>query len=1073
MKKALGVLFFTLVLGQIYAQSLRIIGQVIDKASGLALPGATIIEKGTSNGTISAEDGSFTLDLLKEEAQLFVSFIGYAQLELAAISGDSLEIQLFPKAAYIDEVVVTALNLKRESKDLGYVVQKLNSMEISEVKSPNFIDNLAGQVAGFSVSQGASGVGSSSKITIRGESSFTNNNPLFVVDGIPINNNTNLNNTTDAAAGFQEVDFGNGGMEISQDDIESISVLKGPGAAALYGTRAANGVVIISTKDGSGSIGLRVNFNSTFFIDEAFKLPRLQNQFGQGNSGKFTFVDGLGAGVNDNISYSWGPRLNQGILIPQFDSPVTLADGTVIRGGDVAVHGGRSITPTPFVSYPNNLRDFYLTGTTSMNNLALSSSFEGGHYRFSFADLRSESFIPGVNLGRQNISTRLSFEPLEKLHISTSINYIKSNSENRPSSGYGSENINYSLVAWGPRSLNIEALKDYWQPGLDGLQQYSFNYTFFDNPYFILKENRNGFDRDRWFGNINASYSIADHLSLSMSSGVDRSTELRTYRRNFSTNRFKSGAYAEQSVDFKEYNTNFLLSYQKSFGHFELDYSVGSNRMDQMKSSIQTEALSLAQAGIFSFSNASSPIRVLDIESHKRINSVYSFVKLSFKDLIYLELTGRNDWSSSLANPLSSNNSSFFYPSISGAYLLSNHFGLPDAISFAKLRVSWAQVGNDTDPYQTSGAFISRTPFNSLPTFSSQDVVPNANLLPEKTNAIELGADFRFFDDRLRFDFSYYNSLTENQIISFPTALSSGYTQRIVNGGAVRSKGIEFIVGITPVVKKDIYWNIVLNYSQNESRVESLPDGADKITLAYSRVYDNVNQTVWFQVEEGGQIGDMYGTGYLKNENGDFIINSSGNYIVNNVLKKLGNYNPDFMLGFRNEFHYKRWNLSMLLDWRQGGKLVSRTLSLAGVGGQLIETENRPESGIVASGVVNTGSPDNPVWATNQIPITAESYYRQYYDRNHEENNLYDASYLKLRQVSIGYSFESSAESGIIKRGSTLRVSVIGRNLFAWSDIPHFDPEQLAVQGNKFVSGVEDMSYPSSRSIGIKLGYSF
>ena len=264
-----------------------------------------------------------------------------------------------------------------------------------------------------------------------------------------------------------------------------------------------------------------------------------------------------------------------------------------------------------------------------------------------------------------------------------------------------------------------------------------------------------------------------------------------------------------------------------------------------------------------------------------------------------------------------------------------------------------------------------------------------------------------------------------------------------------------------------------MNFSRNVSTVESLPEGADKITLAFSRVYDNVNQTIWFQVEEGGKIGDMYGTGYQKNENGDFVIGADGRFIADNSLKKIGNYNPDFILGISNELVYKNWNLNFLLDWRQGGQLVSRTLSLAGVGGQLIETENRPEEGIVAEGVVNVGSSDNPVWQTNTTAISAESYYRQYYDRNHEENNVYDASYLKLRQLSIGYTFSSARETGFLGNGRQLNVALIGRNLFAWSKIPHFDPEQLAVQGNQFISGVEDMSYPSSRSLGVKLGFDF
>ncbi len=1038
-----------------------------------ALIGATVLEQGTTNGVTTDLNGQYKLTVRDEAAILVFSFIGYASQEEKINGRQIIDLQLSPDIALLDEVVVTALNLERSSKVLGYAVQKLNAKAVSDVKSPNFVDNLAGRVAGVTVSQGATGVGSSSKITIRGEASFTNNNPLFVVDGILINNSTNLNFTSEAAAGFQEVDFGNGGMELNQDDIAAVTVLKGPGAAALYGTRAANGVIIISTKDGSKKKGLGISFNSSTFVDRPFQLPQFQNKYGQGNSGNFEFVNGLGAGVNDNITYSWGPALDQGLLIPQFNSSVTLADGQVVRGGDVAVHGGANIPGTPFTSQPDNLKNFYETGLTTINNVAIASGFNGGHYRFSLTDLRSKSFIPGVNLNRKTAVGRLTFQPHPKLKIATAFNYINSQSDNRPANGYGSENINYSLVAWGPRSLNTESLKDYWQPGLEDLQQYSFNYTFFDNPYFILLENKNAFNRDRLFGNISASYEFSKALSLNVSSGMDYSNELRTFQRNYSTNRFKTGAYAEQDVFFREVNTNFLLNYKKDLVDFGFDFSLGGNRMDQRALASQTEALSLAQPGIFNFSNAASPLNVFQNESQKQINSFYGLAKFSYRNFLFVDITGRNDWSSALATPISTANTSFFYPSVSASYLLSNTIDLPQVFSFAKLRASWAQVGNDTAPYQTTSAFVAGTSFNSQPTFTSQDIIDNANLKPEKTTAIELGADLRFLEDRLRFDFTFYNALTENQIISFPVPISSGYKEQVVNGGAVRSKGIEILAGLSVIRKKDFKWDAFLNFSRNVSTVESLPEGADKITLAFSRVYDNVNQTIWFQVEEGGKIGDMYGTGYQKNENGDFVIGADGRFIADNSLKKIGNYNPDFILGISNELVYKNWNLNFLLDWRQGGQLVSRTLSLAGVGGQLIETENRPEKGIVAEGVVNVGSSDNPVWQTNTTAISAESYYRQYYDRNHEENNVYDASYLKLRQLSIGYTFSSARETGFLGNGRQLNVALIGRNLFAWSKIPHFDPEQLAVQGNQFISGVEDMSYPSSRSLGVKLGFDF
>ncbi|MFT5736417.1 MAG: TonB-linked SusC/RagA family outer membrane protein [Maribacter sp.] len=1044
-------------------------GAITDTA-GTPIPYVNVQLTGTNKGTISNEEGRYSLTITNALGVLKFSALGYETQNVPMNNIGIIDVTLLESAEQLNEVVLTALGLKRETKELGYAVQSLDAKGVTEVKAVNFLDNLTGKLAGVTITQGATGVGSSSKITIRGEASFSNNNPLFIVDGVPINNNSVFNFTNEAAAGFQAIDFGNGAMEVNPDDIEAVSVLKGPSAAALYGTRASNGVIVIETKSGKNTQGLGISYNTSFFVDSAFRLPDFQNEYGQGQSGVFEFVDGLGGGTSDNITYSWGPRLNAGNLISQFDSPVTLADGTIVRGGDTALYSGLPIIPTEFRSNPDNLKDFYNTGTTLINNIAISNGFEKGNYRLSFTDLRSESIIPGVNLDRQTVSARLGFMPTDKLSINSSISYVNSQSDNRPSNGYGSENVNYSLVAWGPRSLNIDSLRDYWQPGLEGVQQYSYNYTFFDNPFFILEENRNSFNRDRVFGNISASYDITDHITATIRSGMDYSSELRQLRRAFSSNRFQNGGYAEHDVFFREINTDFLLNYTNQFNDFKVAVSVGGNRLDQKAFTSQSQTTSLAQPGIFRLSNGASPIEVFEFESNKRINSFYGLAKFGYNGFLFLDITGRNDWSSALATPFSVANTSFFYPSFSSSFILSEVVEFPEAISFAKLRASWAQVGNDTNPYQTTGAFVAQTPFNGQPTFSNQNTIANPNLRPETTSSFEIGADLRFFSDQLRFDISFYNAVTEDQIISLPIGISSGFTQQVVNGGKVRAKGLEIIAGISPIISDNFEWNSTLNFSTSRATVEDLPQDEGRLTLAYSRIYDSQNQTVFLQVEEGGHVGDLYGTGYLKNDAGDFVLTNEGRYIPDNTLQKLGNYNPDFMLGFNNQFAFKNWNLGFLLDWRQGGIIVSRTRALGNVGGQLAETSFRPEAGIVPQGVVNTGTTENPVFTPNTVAVSAESYYRQFYDRNHEENNTYDASFLKLRQFSIGYTF---ANLSLFKQDASLSLSVIGRNLFALTENPHFDPEQLAVQGQGFVSGVEDMSYASTRSFGFKAGFNF
>ncbi|WP_026776674.1 SusC/RagA family TonB-linked outer membrane protein [Polaribacter sp. Hel_I_88] len=1045
---------------------IKISGTITDKITGEGIPSVTI-STSTENGTTSSIDGTYSITVQDKNQMLTFSYLGYKTQKIKVDNQTTINIQLEEIETNLNEIVVTALGLNRKTKELGYVVQELKAKDLNEVKTANFLDNLSGKLAGVTISQGATGVGSSSKITIRGEASFSNNNPLFVVDGTPINNNTVFNFTNEAAAGFQEIDFGNGAMEVNPDDIASVTVLKGPSAAALYGTRASNGVIVINTKDGSNKKGLGISINSSITFDSAFRLPEFQNEFGQGNSGNFEYVDGLGGGINDNITYSWGPRLDVGNLIPQFDSPVTLADGTIVRGGDTSLYSGLSITPTAFNSNPDNLKDFYQTGITTINNIAINDSFDRGSYRLSITDLDSESIIPGVNLDRKTAALKLNFNPTEKTKITSSVNYVNSSSDNRPSNGYGSENANYSLVAWGPRSLNIDSLRDYWQPGLEGVQQYSFNYTFFDNPFFILHENTNSFNRDRVFGNIAINHKFTDKLSFSLRSGMDYSSEKRQFKRNFSSNRFKNGAYAEHDVFYREINTDFLVNYTDNFGDFSFDASFGGNRLDQTASTKQLQTTNLAQPGIFSLNNAASPIEAFQFDSKKRINSLYGIAKFGYKDYLYVDITGRNDWSSALATPFSVDGTSFFYPSISTSFILSNATELNKNISFAKLRASIAQVGNDTNPFQTSGAFVSQTPFNGQPTFSNQDFIPNANLRPEITTSYEFGADLRFFKDRLNIDFTYYNNTTKDQIISLPIAISSGYNQQVVNGGKVNTTGVEIILGGTPIRTENFTWNTTFNFASNKSIIKDLPQEEGRLTLAYSRIYDSANQTVWFQVEEGGQIGDMYGTGYEKNAEGQFLLDDNGRYIANNELIKLGNYNPDFTLGWNNSFKYKDFTASFLFDWRQGGEIVSRTSALGNVGGQLAETAFRPDAGIVAQGVnVNTGQP-------NTVAVSPESYYRQFYDRNHEENNVYDASFLKLRQFSIGYTLNLNEGFLGLKDTSTMNFSFIGNNLFVITENPHFDPEQLAVQGNGFVSGVEDMSYATSRTLGFKVGFDF
>ncbi len=1051
----------------LYGQTLS--GVLTDADSGEPLIGATVSAgNSTSQGTVTDVDGRYTLTVPSGTTQICVSYVGMARSRCEAFTGQTeLNFQINTSVG-LGEVVVTALGLERQNAELGYALQEVDARQIADVTATNFLDNLAGQVAGVNVTTGATGVGSTSLVSIRGEASFSRNTPLYVVDGIPIDNRALLNVTNEASQGFQEIDFGNGAPEVSPFDVESVTVLKGPAAAALYGTRASNGVILINTKAGRQSSGLGISVNSQTTLDRPFRLPEFQNKFGQGRGGKFAYVDGLGGGINDNITFSYGPALDQGTLTTQYDSPVTLADGTVVRAGDRRLYTNETVTPTPLVSHPDNVSDFYQTGVTTHNNVAISQAFDRGDMRLSFTDLRSDSYIPGVNFDRNNVAAKLNFRPTERIRLSGSFNYANSRSDNRPAGGYGSENLNYTLIAWLGRSTALEPLRQYWQPGFEGIQQYQFNTTFFDNPYFILNENRNSFQRDRVTGYLSASVDLTAKLELRLRTGLDRSNEERQFRRAYSTNRFARGAYAESAISFSEQNTDALLTYSEKLGGLNLAVSAGANRLDQRASFDQTQAEALTVPGVYRLTNSAIPLVTSGNLSERRINSLYGLVRAGFRNSVFVDVTGRNDWSSALATSASADGTSFFYPSVGLSWIVSRDIELPASISYLQLRASGAQVGNDTDPYRTGGTFLPSTPVNGAPTYTDQLQLPASGLRPERATAYEVGVDVRFFEERVGLDVTAYTQLNEDQILALPAPISSGYESRVVNGGSVRAEGIEAVLNLRAVRRGDFRYDATINFNTAIAKVVTLPNG-EATTLAYSRVYNSPGQTVYIIAEEGGRIGDMYGTSYLTNDAGQFVVNANGAFIADNTLRKLGNYNPDFQVGFTNTLAYRNFSLSALVDWRQGGSIVSRTQALAGYSGQLKLTENRPVEGIIIPGVVNVGTAEAPDYQPNTTAISAENYYISYYNREHEVNNTLDATFVKLREVRLGYDFKS----GRLPWLENASVALIGRNLAMWSPIKLFDPEQFAAQGQGFVRGVEDMSYPTPRSVGLSLSANF
>lgn len=1062
-------------------------GKVQDAETSSPLQGVNVVVKGSTQGAITNAQGEFNLTEVKESDILVFSYLGYEKVEQRVGTETFFNVTMTEGGLELDEVTVTALGIKRESKSLGYAVQEVSGEDLQVVKTPNLLNNLTGKVAGVTITQGGSGVGSSARIVIRGESSLSGDNqPLFVVNGIPISNS---NGSNGRSQGNLEADYGNGAADISPDDIESISILRGANATALYGSRAANGVVLITTKSGRGTNGIGVSINSSTTIENPLRIPEYQNKYGQGAGFNFEFVDGFGSGTNDNIDESWGPALD-GRMQVQHNS--TNSDG--LRAGDFALRPENytdqaSYELLPWVPQPDNIRNFFETGITTNNNISITGANETSNFRLSFSNLYSEGILPNTDLRRNGINLDLGHNLLnDRLHINTNINYINSGSNNRPNNSYGTENIMY-LWVWFGRQISMETLEDYWQPGLEGIQQFNYNYNWHDNPYFTMFENTNGFTKDRVLGNINITYDITDNLKLMLRSGTDVFNDLREGRRAWSSQRFPLGQYREDRIFYREMNSDFLLTYNDRIGeNVSLVVSAGGNQMTQENRFNQVSANELAVPGIYSFNNSNIPLLQSTFNSKRRINSLYANASIGINDAIYLDLAGRNDWASTLPEA----NNSYFYPSASLSLILDELLALPEAFTFAKLRVGYGQVGNDTRPYSLQPYFeFLSTPYGTQLLGTEGNILPNPDLKPERLTTFEVGADVRLFDNRLGIDVTWYQNTATDQIISIPVSQTSGFGSKFINAGEIQSRGIEALVNLNLVRQRDFNWNIGMNFTSARSEVISLIDDLE--------VYQISNNYLSVQARLGGRMGDVYGTGFVLVDpatNSTVTVDDvadiqddwghlyqNGFPVRDPNLRKLGNYNPDFMLGIQNTFSFKGINLGFLVDWRQGGVVMSRTLLIGGTSGLMAETAefDRETTTFIGGQTrvsgVSTLDRDGYVqdadgnFQRNDETVSARDFYWSHFNRGNEEVGMYDASFVKLRELSLGYTFGPAIANKI--GAQSISLSLIGRNLLLFTENPHFDPELFSYNGNTIVPGVEDMATPSSRSFGINLGIKF
>ncbi len=1027
------VLFVFTGITALFAQTKVITGTVTSAVQGEgAIPGVTVQVKGTTVGTVTDINGKYSLPVPQNATTLIFTYIGMKKQEVEISGRSEVNAVLESDILGLDEVVVTALGISREKKALGYSVQDVTGDEIAKAKETNVINSLQGRVSGAQITATSGAVGASSRIVIRGVSSLSGNNqPLFVVDGIPIDN-SNFGDT-----GTDGVNKGSGAADINPDDIETMTVLKGANASALYGSRASAGVIVVTTKKGKKGEKLTVDLSNSTTFETPLRLPDFQNKYGQGNGGAFSYVDGAGGGINDGVDESWGPQLDAGLMIPQFSS---------VDENGVA-------QPAPWISHPNNVKDFFDVGHTVTTSVSLTGGTDKSNFRLSFTNLNQKGMVPNTDFKKNTLSFSASTNPIDKLTFSASGSYIGAKSDNQPGYGYSANNV-MQQFSWTGRQVDYKLLRDK-QHNADG-SIFNWNHNFHNNPYMTLYENLNTLDRDRLIGNATVSYQFTPWLSAYIRTGGDIYSNATSERKFVGDMDYPSGNYYEVSRLFKEINSDFLITFQKEFGtDFNFSLNVGGNRMDRRYQSNTGEAPELAIPGVYNVANSSVTPKVTNYHSTKRVNSVLGFGQLGYKNALFLDYSLRNDWSSTLPEK----HNSYIYPAISLSAVLNDLIGFESkTLSFAKLRASWAKVGGDTDPYSLLPTVSFGDGWNAgtkLLNLAVPNTLPNADLKPQMNESLEFGADLRFFMDRVRLDVTYYQQKSINQIVSIAVSAASGYTNKMVNAGRIDNKGLEVLLAVTPVKRGDFQWDITLNWSKNQNKVVELAEGIEQFLLG----------SYWsLQVlaMPGEAYGVLYGYDYERDNNNNVIfydgLPSQG------PLKSLGNVTPDWIGGVLNEFSWKGLNASFLIDMKHGGDIYSMTTTWGRYAGALEETLIGREGGIVGEGVMPVGDG----YATNTIVADCEQFNKAAYTSDIAYSSVYDASYIKLREIRLGYTFKKIGNLPI----KDLNISAVGRNLAILStNVPHIDPETAFSSGN--VQGLEFGQLPSARSIGFSIGCKF
>lgn len=1079
MGKRIHLFLLALAIGVIQgaAQVTTVRGIVTTEEDGEPVIGASVIVKGTSLGTVTDVNGRFELSGLPPSAtRLLISYISLMAKEVAI--APQVSVTLKSDTHLLDEVVVTALGISREKKALGYTAQEVKQDALVQGKDNNLLNSLSGKIAGVRITNTQGDVGSS-RIVIRGETSIAGENqPLFVVDGIPVDN-SQLNARSSGR------DFKNAIADLNPEDIKTLTVLKGPNAAALYGARAAHGAIVITTKGGDKrQKGIGITLHSSTQVSFVATLPEFQNLFGQGAGGRFSYVDGKGAGVNDGVDESWGPRLDIGLLIPQFDSPLD-ADGNRVA--------------TPWVSHPNNVRDYFRMGISTNSGISVARGDDKYQFRVGYNYEKQVSIVPDAGTNKTNISLNTDYHLAKWIVVGATANYIVYTAPSLPGSATPSgsnvrSNSPMLQFLWFGRQVDTNSLKaDYTR---------NWNSSYYDNPFWSASYNTQSQERHRLIGDLHAEFRLTDGLNVRFRTSTDWYNDRRKSKVKWGSAGAGSpyGSYAEDAYTVKENNTEVLATYIKQLNkNWGIDALLGFNVRNKQYENNYQAAPRLAVADLYTLTNSRDPLTSSNDFYRLRQYGLYGSIQLDYRRWAFLNITGRNDWSSTL--PV--DNNSYFYPSVTASVLLSEAFGWRSkAVNYLKIRGGWSQVGADANPYQLATVFTSETAFNGNPLQSSSTIGMNPNLKPEKTSSIEAGFEAAFWDNRLCLDFTYYKTDSRNQILKLATTAASGYTSQVRNAGHIRNRGYEIQLGAVPIqTSKGFRWNLDLNYGANSSKVVKLDD--EGLITSY-RLYSSGIQIL---ASVGEAYGTLFGTSYVRDANGNVVVDANGLPKISTTNKTLGKFTPDWTGGISNTFSYRSLSLSFLIDASVGGSIFSNTNKTGKYTGVLANTLSGrdaehgglwyytaamgnnvrlPESpsysvssdglyyaqvngqstrvyqdGIMVEGVTESGS-------KNEEVVSAEKYYHRIYSIT--EANVYDASYVKLREVALSYRLPRLWTQKLHLQEAS--VTLTGRNLWTiYKSVPNIDPESALTTGN--AQGVEAYSLPTTRSFGVNLSVKF